>query len=89
MSHYTYKYRLYPNKEQQIRLAAHFGCCRFVYNHFLAQRKNAYFVTRKSSNYYEQAAELTKLKQEKEWLYNANAQVLQFELKHDLRSFVH
>jgi len=81
MSHYTYKYRLYPNKEQQIRLAAHFGCCRFVYNHFLAQRKNAYFVTRKSSNYYEQAAELTKLKQEKEWLYNANAQVLQFELK--------
>lgn len=81
MAHYTYKYRLYPNKEQQVRLSAHFGCCRFVYNHFLAQRKDAYLANGTSPNYYAQAADLTKLKNEKEWLYDTNSQVLQFELK--------
>jgi putative transposase len=81
MAHYTYKYRLYPNKDQQTRLAVHFGCCRFVYNHFLAQRKDTYLANGKSPNYYAQAADLTKLKNEKEWLYDTNSQVLQFELK--------
>lgn len=81
MAMYTYKFRLSPTKDQQIRLAAHFGCCRFVYNHFLAQRKDSYLTNDKSPNYYAQAADLTKLKNEKEWLYDANSQVLQFELK--------
>lgn len=52
-----------------------------MYNHFLEQRKNSYLANQKSPNYYDQAADLTKLKNEKEWLYDANAQVLQFELK--------
>ena len=81
MALYTYKFRLYPTKDQQTRLAVHFGCCRFVYNHFLAQRKDTYLANGKSPNYYDQAADLTKLKNEKEWLYDANSQVLQFELK--------
>ena len=81
MVHYTYKYRLYPSKEQQNKLAIHFGCCRFVYNHFLDQRKTAYIKTKKSPNYNQQAKELTKLKKEKDWLYDTNSQVLQFELK--------
>ncbi|NBT57430.1 transposase, partial [bacterium] len=55
MIHYTYKYRLYPNKEQQTKLAIHFGCCRFVYNHFLEERKQAYIKTKKSPNYNKQA----------------------------------
>ena len=66
---------------KQIQLGQHFGCCRFVYNHFLEQRKDAYLATKKSPNYYAQAADLTKLKSEKDWLYDANSQVLQFELK--------
>lgn len=81
MAHYTYKYRLSPTKEQEARLASHFGCCRFVYNHFLEQRKDAYLKEGKTPNYYQQAAELTKLKAEKEWMYETNSQVLQFELK--------
>ena len=40
-------------------LANYFGSVRFVYNHFLAKRKEQYEQTRKSSNYYEQAKELT------------------------------
>ena len=28
----AYKYRIYPNKEQQTKMNQFFGCCRFVYN---------------------------------------------------------
>ena len=28
----TYKFRLYPTKEQEVLLAKHFGCVRFIYN---------------------------------------------------------
>jgi len=38
----TYKYRIYPNKEQQIQLAKTFGCVRFVWNFFLAWREKRY-----------------------------------------------
>ena len=37
-----YKYRLYPNKEQEVQLQKTFGCCRFVYNQTLAYRKEKY-----------------------------------------------
>lgn len=37
--HKTYKYRMYPNKEQEQVLARYFGSDRFVYNHFLTERK--------------------------------------------------
>ena len=45
----TYKFRLYPNKEQERMLANYFGSVRFVYNHFLAGRKEQYEKTKKSS----------------------------------------
>ena len=38
----AYKYRIYPNKEQQIFIAKHFGCCRWVYNYGLAKIKEAW-----------------------------------------------
>ncbi|MGN1262844.1 MAG: helix-turn-helix domain-containing protein, partial [Prevotella sp.] len=27
-----YRYRIYPTEDQQVLLAKHFGCVRFVYN---------------------------------------------------------
>ena len=48
----TYKFRLKPNSEQKILLAKHFGCARFVFNHFLAERQEEYKNEGKSSNYY-------------------------------------
>ena len=36
----AYKYRLYPNKEQEILVAKTFGCCRFVYNQLLSYKEN-------------------------------------------------
>lgn len=38
----AYKYRIYPNKMQKVLLAKTFGCCRFVYNHYLAKRIEMY-----------------------------------------------
>ena len=80
----TYKFRLYPNKEQEKMLANYFGSVRFVYNHFLAKRKEQYEQTRKSSNYYEQAKELTEMKKTEafSWLKEINSQTLQHALRH-------
>lgn len=80
----TYKFRLYPNKEQEKMLANYFGSVRFVYNHFLAKRKEQYEQTRKSSNYYEQAKELTAMKKTEAycWLKEINSQTLQHALRH-------
>ena len=44
----AYKYRIYPNKEQEELLARTFGCCRFVYNQTLACRKEKYEKEKKS-----------------------------------------
>lgn len=38
----AYKYRLYPNKEQEVLIQKTFGYCRFVYNQTLAHRKEMY-----------------------------------------------
>lgn len=37
-----YKYRIYPNKQQEEQIQKTFGCCRFVYNQTLAYRKEKY-----------------------------------------------
>src|SRR5574344_1482583 len=36
------KYRLYPNKEQEIYFAKTFGCVRFIYNKMLSDRIKSY-----------------------------------------------
>ena len=81
--HKTYKYRMYPNKEQEQILARYFGSVRFVYNHFLAERKKQYDENGKSDNYYAQAKTLTLLKKKEEfvWLKEINSQTLQFSLR--------
>ena len=65
-------------------LANYFGSVRFVYNHFLAERKEQYEKTKKSSNYYEQAKELTAMKKTESysWLREINSQTLQHALRH-------
>ena len=79
----TYRFRIYPTAEQEILLAKHFGCTRYVYNHFLNERKKQYQANKKSDNYYKQAATLTKLKKEEDtkWLKEVNSQTLQFALR--------
>ena len=46
----AYKYRLYPNKQQEEQIQKTFGCCRFVYNQALAYRKELYENKKESMN---------------------------------------
>ena len=79
----TYKFRIYPTSEQEVLLAKHFGHTRFVYNHFLNERKEQYQKDKKSDNYYAQAKTLTEIKknEETQWLKEVNSQTLQFALR--------
>lgn len=83
MANKTHRFRIYPTAEQEILLAKHFGCTRYVYNHFLNERKEQYQADKKSDNYYKQTATLTKLKKEEDtkWLKEVNSQTLQFALR--------
>ena len=47
----TYKFRIYPTAEQEVLLAKHCGSTRWVYNHFLNERKEQYQNDKKSDNY--------------------------------------
>lgn len=78
-----FKYRIYPNQEQQDKLAVQFGHTRFVYNLYLATRRDYYAATGKSSGYHDCANDLTKLKKEADhaWLKEADSQALQQSLK--------
>lgn len=46
----AYKYRLYPNKEQQVYFAKTFGCVRFIYNKMLADKIEHYKKTKEKLN---------------------------------------
>lgn len=43
-----FKYRIYPNKEQEMQLSKTFGSCRFVYNQLLAKKIELYKNEQKS-----------------------------------------
>ena len=80
---FAYKYRLYPNREQENLILRTFGCCRFVFNHYLALRKETYEQTGKTLNYYACAKDMTGLKQQEEtlWLKEVDATALQSSLR--------
>ena len=46
----AYKYRLYPNKEQQEYFAKCFGCVRFIYNRMLSDKIEYYKETKQKLN---------------------------------------
>lgn len=77
----AYKYRIYPNKKQQELIHKTFGCCRFVYNHYLDKRIKAYEKDKTSLNYYDCCKDLTSLKKEYEWLKEPDKCSLQNALK--------
>lgn len=79
----AHKFRIYPNAEQREFLAKHFGCCRFVYNRYLAERKAAYETDKTSLGYCANAHSLALLKKTEEfaWLGEVYSHALQASLK--------
>ena len=78
---YSYKFRIYPNREQQMLIQKTFGCARYVYNYFLAQRIAEYKTTGKSPTRFQQDKMLTSLKKELLWLKEVDSIPLQAELQ--------
>lgn len=78
---YSYKFRLYPNKSQEQLIQKTFGCVRYVYNHYLAQRKDEYERTGKTPSRFQQDKDLTVLKKNLEWLREPDKCALQNALK--------
>lgn len=74
-----FKYRLYPSKEQEILLSKHFGCNRFLFNHFLNYKKELYQKENKNISKYDLIKLVTPLKKQEEysWLSEVNSQSLQ------------
>jgi putative transposase len=77
----AYKFRIYPNKEQEILIAKTIGCSRFVFNHFLAKWNDTYKETGKGLTYNACSSQLTQLKKELVWLKEVDSIAIQFSLK--------
>ena len=73
----SFKYRLYPNKSQQQRIDETLEHCRLLYNHLLAERKEAYAKSRKTLSYVAQANSFPARKQAIPALHAVHSQVLQ------------
>ena len=77
----SYKYRIYPNKTQREIITKTFGCCRFVYNYYLAKRIKEYENTKETFSYVQCAKDMTHLKRKLEWLKEVDSTALQSSLK--------
>ena len=77
----AFKFRIYPNKTQEKLIQKTFGCVRFVFNHFLQRRIDAYRENKETINYYRCSSELTVLKKKLEWLREPDKCSLQNSIK--------
>ena len=77
----AYKYRIYPNKKQREIIAKTFGCCRFIYNTYLAKRIEMYEKNKEKFSYVQCANDMKKLKSNLEWLKEVDSTALQSSLK--------
>jgi putative transposase len=72
----TFKYRLYPTKQQQRLLHQQLEECRWLYNHLLAERRDAWDQRQESLRLYDQQATLPTLKVVRPALAEVHSQVL-------------
>jgi len=77
----AYKFRMYPNKQQEAQLVATLEICRDLWNNALADRKAAWEKEGKSRSYEDQAYILTREKQRNPELKTVHAHVLQDVLR--------
>lgn len=87
--HRAYKFRLYPNKEQEILINKTIGSSRFVFNYFLHLWNEAYKKTGKGLTYNKCATMIPALKKSNEysWLKEVDSIALQSSIKNLEASF--
>jgi putative transposase len=73
----AYRYRIYPTEDQKRLFEQHFGCCRFVYNHFLALRSEKWQSEQIRLSGFDCKKMLPNIKRQFPWLAGVNSQSLQ------------
>ncbi|MBG1245222.1 IS200/IS605 family element transposase accessory protein TnpB [Nostoc sp. NZL] len=77
----AFKVTLIPTHNQEVLINKTIGCARYVYNRFLALKKELYASKGKNLNYNACSQQLTILKKEIEWLKEVDKFALQNSLK--------
>lgn len=86
----AYKYRIYPNKNQQELIQKTFGCTRFVYNYYLDKKKTLYSNSKKNLTCFDMCHDLSNLNKEYEYLKEVDSMSLRcslFDLDDAYKSF--
>jgi putative transposase len=89
MIYKAFKYRIYPNKEQEELILKHMGCSRWIYNYALNKKITSYQETGKGLNRFDIQKDLPELKKSEEtsWLKEVNSQTLQASLENLDKAF--
>lgn len=77
----SYKFRIYPNKTQENKILRTFGCCRYIFNHYLSERIEQYKSIGTAPTRFQQDKNLTLLKRELKWLKEVDSTALQSTIK--------
>ncbi|MBO7610821.1 MAG: IS200/IS605 family element transposase accessory protein TnpB [Clostridia bacterium] len=84
MANVAYKFRIYPNREQNTMFAKTFGCARLVYNKFLNRRIEQYKEDKTTVSYTTCAKEMAEMKKSDDYsfLKEVDSIALQQSLRH-------
>ena len=84
LANVAYKFRIYPNREQNTMFAKTFGCARLVYNKFLNRRIEQYKEDKTTVSYTTCAKEMAEMKKSDDYsfLKEVDSIALQQSLRH-------
>lgn len=80
MAEKAYKFRIYPNQQQEELIQKTFGCSRFVYNYYLAKRIELYKTNKSTISCYDCFKDLKNTKHEFNWLKEVDITALRSSL---------
>ena len=76
----AYRFRMYPDKEQQVKLNQFLGTSRFIYNHYLSLKERTYKEEGKNLSLSDLKKNLVPLQQEYPWLKEMDSMILRSSL---------
>lgn len=81
------KMRIYPNKEQALKIDETIGSCRYIYNHMLARNKKVCERRNEHLSYYDMQNLLPSMKEYLPWLKESDSQALKYACRQVNKAF--